>query len=128
MTQIRMIDGHLDVPNTPTLPFIVGDGIGQDIWSSAQHVFDAAVKKVYNGERQVDWLKVLAGKEAFASRGMSLPAETIDAITEHLVAIKGPLETPVGEGIRSSMWRCVKNLICMHAFALYATSKVLKAL
>lgn len=101
MTQIRMIDGHLDVPNTPTLPFIVGDGIGQDIWSSAQHVFDAAVKKVYNGERQVDWLKVLAGKEAFASRGMSLPAETIDAITEHLVAIKGPLETPVGEGIRS---------------------------
>lgn len=101
MTQIRMIDGHLDVPNTPTLPFIVGDGIGQDIWSSAQHVFDAAVKKVYNGEHQVDWLKVLAGKEAFASRGMSLPAETIDAITEHLVAIKGPLETPVGEGIRS---------------------------
>ena len=58
MTQIRMIDGHLDVPNTPTLPFIVGDGIGQDIWSSAQHVFDTAVKKVYNGERQVDWLKV----------------------------------------------------------------------
>ncbi|WP_418968911.1 NADP-dependent isocitrate dehydrogenase [Alloscardovia omnicolens] len=101
MTQIRMINGYLNVPDTPTIPYIEGDGIGQDIWTSSQKVFDAAVTAAYGDSRRVEWTKVMAGKEAFAQLGTSLPSETIDTIKEHLVAIKGPLETPVGEGIRS---------------------------
>lgn len=101
MTKIRMIDGHLNVPNNPTIPFIEGDGIGADIWSSSRNVFDAAIQSVYGDERSIDWQPVLAGKTAFDHVGSSLPSETIETIKKYLVAIKGPLETPIGQGIRS---------------------------
>jgi len=91
----------LHVPNNPIIPFIEGDGIGIDIWPAAQQVFDAAVEKAYGGERKIEWKEVLAGEKAFKQTGEWLPQETIDAISEYLVAIKGPLTTPVGGGIRS---------------------------
>ncbi|WP_018143148.1 NADP-dependent isocitrate dehydrogenase [Alloscardovia criceti] len=101
MTLIRMDEGKLVVPNDPTIGYIEGDGIGADIWTSAQRVFDAAVQVVSQGQRSVQWTELLAGKKARAQVGTSLPEDTITAIKNSMVAIKGPLETPVGEGIRS---------------------------
>ena len=94
-------DGVIVTPDNPTLLYIEGDGIGQDIWETAQKVFDAAVQKAYHGERKVEWKEVLAGEKAFNNTGEWLPAGTVDAIREHLVAIKGPLGTPTGVGHRS---------------------------
>ncbi|HIA27567.1 MAG TPA: NADP-dependent isocitrate dehydrogenase [Planctomycetes bacterium] len=94
-------DGTLQVPNHVILPFIEGDGIGPDIWAAAVRVFDAAVEKAYGGERKIEWLEVLAGEKAHGATGEWLPEATIETIREHLVAIKGPLTTPVGGGIRS---------------------------
>jgi isocitrate dehydrogenase len=94
-------NGNLTVPDNPTIPFIEGDGIGPDIWAAAQPVFDAAVEKAYDGEREVEWKEVLAGQKAKDETGEWLPQETVDTIREYLVAIKGPLTTPVGGGIRS---------------------------
>src|SRR6056297_1972155 len=94
-------NGNLTVPDNPTIPFIEGDGIGPDIWAAAQPVFDAAVEKAYDGQREVQWHEVLAGQKAKDETGEWLPQETIDTIREYLVAIKGPLTTPVGGGIRS---------------------------
>ncbi len=94
-------NGNLTVPDNPTIPFIEGDGIGPDIWAAAQPVFDAAVEKAYDGQREVEWHEVLAGQKAKDETGEWLPQETIDTIREYLVAIKGPLTTPVGGGIRS---------------------------
>ena len=94
-------DGKLIVPNNPTIPFIEGDGIGPDIWKAAVRVFDAAVEKAYNGERKINWLKVLAGEEAFNKTGEWMPEATMDAFKKYLISIKGPLTTPVGGGIRS---------------------------
>lgn len=94
-------DGNLIVPNNPTIPFIEGDGIGPDIWKAAVRVFDAAVEKAYNGERKINWLKVLAGEEAFNQTGEWMPEVTMDAFKKYLISIKGPLTTPVGGGIRS---------------------------
>lgn len=91
----------LNVPNNPVIPFIEGDGIGADIWAASVRVFDAAVEKAYNGERKIEWKEVLAGQKAFDQTGEWLPQATLDAIDEYLVAIKGPLTTPVGGGIRS---------------------------
>lgn len=91
----------LNVPNDPIIPFIEGDGIGPDIWAAAVRVFDAAVEKAYGGERKVDWKEVLAGQKAFDATGSWLPDETVEAFSEYLVGIKGPLTTPVGGGIRS---------------------------
>jgi isocitrate dehydrogenase len=91
----------IDVPNTPTIPFIEGDGIGPDIWAAASHVFNSAVDKAYGGERSIDWTEVLAGEKAFNETGEWLPEETVDAFRTYLVGIKGPLTTPVGGGIRS---------------------------
>ena len=99
--KITIADGKLNVPNTPVLPFIEGDGIGPDIWRAAVRVFDAAVEKAYGGERKIEWLEVLAGEKAFNKTGNWLPQETLDAFNEYLVGIKGPLTTPVGGGIRS---------------------------
>ncbi len=99
--KIRKEGGKLVVPDNPIIPFIEGDGIGKDIWKAAQPVFDAAVEKAYGGTKKIEWLKVLAGEEAFKQTGEWLPQETIDTIKEHLVAIKGPLTTPVGGGFRS---------------------------
>ena len=91
----------LTVPDNPIIPFIEGDGIGPDIWAAAVKVFDAAVKKAYNGDRKIEWKEVYAGEKAFKEKGEWLPEETLDVIREYLIAIKGPLTTPVGGGIRS---------------------------
>lgn len=93
--------GRLQVPDAPIIPYIQGDGIGVDIWKNAQLVFDKAVEKAYGGQKKVVWKEVLAGKKAADQTGDWLPDETLTTIKSHLVAIKGPLETPVGEGIRS---------------------------
>src|SRR5678816_4023014 len=98
---ITMSGGKLVVPDRPVIPFIEGDGTGPDIWRAAQLVFDGAVKKAYGGRRQIQWLEVLAGEKAKNQVDNWLPDETLDAIRRHLVAIKGPLTTPVGGGIRS---------------------------
>ena len=94
-------DGKLDVPNNPIIPVIVGDGIGQDVTPAAMKVLDAAVHKAYGDSRQISWQKVLAGEEAFNEVGEWLPESTLDTIRDNLVAIKGPLTTPVGGGFRS---------------------------
>lgn len=91
----------LTVPNNPIIPFIIGDGIGPDIWKAASRVIDAAVEKAYNGEKKIEWKEVLAGQKAFDETGEWLPQETLDTIDEYLIAIKGPLTTPIGGGIRS---------------------------
>jgi isocitrate dehydrogenase len=98
---ISLRSGKLEVPDRPILPFIEGDGTGPDIWRASVHVFDAAVKKVYGGKRQIAWMEVYAGEKAFKQFNSWLPDETVDAFREFLVGIKGPLTTPVGGGIRS---------------------------
>jgi len=100
--KIRVLkSGKLKVPNNPIIPFIEGDGIGPDIWAAAVRVFDAAVEKAYKGKRQIVWKEILCGQKAYDSTKQWLPQETLDAIKEYSVAIKGPLTTPVGGGIRS---------------------------
>lgn len=99
--KITMQGGNLQVPNHPIIPFIIGDGTGPDIWHAASKVMDAAVEKAYHGERRIAWKEVLAGEKAFNQTGEWLPQETLDTIRENIVAIKGPLTTPVGGGIRS---------------------------
>ncbi|KMY51218.1 NADP-dependent isocitrate dehydrogenase [Peribacillus loiseleuriae] len=104
MTQgekIAVTNGVLNVPNNPIVPFIEGDGIGPDIWAAASRVLDAAVEKAYNGEKKIVWKEVLAGQKAFDQTGEWLPEETLNIIREYLIAIKGPLTTPIGGGIRS---------------------------
>ena len=91
----------LNVPNNPIIPFIEGDGIGADIWRASQLVFDSAVKKAYNGEKEVVWKEIYAGEKANKLKNSWLPEETLNAIKEYLIAIKGPLTTPVGGGMRS---------------------------
>lgn len=98
---ITISNGKLSVPNNPVIPFIEGDGIGVDIWSPAKKVFDAAVNKVYGDSKKVEWVEVLAGEKAYHETGEWLPEATLNAIHDHLVAIKGPLTTPIGGGIRS---------------------------
>lgn len=93
--------GKLNVPNNPIVPFIEGDGTGPDIWNASVRVLDAAVEKAYNGEKKIAWYEVFAGEKAFNTYGEWLPKDTLTAINEYLVAIKGPLTTPVGGGIRS---------------------------
>ncbi|OCC14392.1 Isocitrate dehydrogenase [NADP] [Dissulfuribacter thermophilus] len=94
-------DGSIVCPDNPIIPFIEGDGIGPDIWRATQMVIDAAVEKAYGGKRKIQWLEIYAGEKAKDKTGEWLPKETLDAIKEYVVAIKGPLTTPVGEGIRS---------------------------
>lgn len=99
--KITVTNGVLNVPNHPVVPFIEGDGTGPDIWASASRVLDAAVEKAYNGEKKIVWKEVLAGEKAFNQTGEWLPNETLETINEYLIAIKGPLTTPIGGGIRS---------------------------
>ncbi|OCA91361.1 NADP-dependent isocitrate dehydrogenase [Bacillus sp. FJAT-27225] len=99
--KITVQNGVLNVPNNPVVPFIEGDGTGPDIWAASVRVLDAAVEKAYKGEKKIVWKEVLAGEKAFNQTGEWLPQETLDAINEYLIAIKGPLTTPVGGGIRS---------------------------
>ena len=101
MAKISIQGGKLNVPDSPTLPFIRGDGTGPDIWAAAVRVFDAAVKKAYGGKRKIEWLEVFAGETAFHKSNDWLPDETVKAFQDYLVGIKGPLTTPVGKGIRS---------------------------
>lgn len=99
--KITIDNGKLKVPDQPILPFIEGDGTGPDIWRASVRVLDAAVEKAYNGSKKIVWKEVLAGEKAYNKTGEWLPNETLDEIKEHLVAIKGPLTTPIGGGIRS---------------------------
>src|SRR6266581_4332793 len=92
---------RLQVPDNPTVPFIEGDGTGPDIWRAAVRVFDAAVGKAYGEDRKIAWMEVLAGQKAFDAVGDWLPQATVEAFSEYLVGIKGPLTTPIGGGIRS---------------------------
>ncbi len=102
-SKIQFIDGKLKVPNNPIIPFIEGDGIGPDIWNATVRVFDAAVLKSYGDDKKIEWMEVYAGEKANDVYGENtwLPQETLDVINEYLIAIKGPLTTPVGGGIRS---------------------------
>lgn len=99
--KISFINGQLNVPNNPIIPFIEGDGIGPDIWYASQKVFNKAVAKAYDGEKNIVWKEVFAGRKSNEKVGSWLPEETLDSIREYLIAIKGPLTTPVGGGMRS---------------------------
>src|SRR6478736_4749444 len=99
--RITYENGVLGVPKNPIIPFVQGDGTGPDIWRASVRVFDAAIEKAYGGERRVSWMEVFAGEKAFTQFKDWLPQETVDAMQEFRVSIKGPLTTPVGGGIRS---------------------------
>lgn len=99
--KISVINGVLNVPDHPIIPFIIGDGTGPDIWAAASRVLEAAVEKAYGGQKSIVWKEVLAGEKAFDLTGEWLPQETLDVINEYIIAIKGPLTTPIGGGIRS---------------------------
>ncbi len=101
--KISVVKGKLNVPDNPIIPFIEGDGIGPDIWKATKMVLDAAVEKAYKGKKKIEWMEIYAGEKAVNVYGKNtwLPDETIEAIKEFIIAIKGPLTTPVGGGIRS---------------------------
>ncbi|MFK7973124.1 MAG: NADP-dependent isocitrate dehydrogenase [Bacteroidia bacterium] len=99
--KISIQNGKLNVPDQPIIPFIIGDGIGPDIWHASVRVFDTAVEKAYGGSRKIQWKEVLAGQKAFDATGEWLPEATVAAMDEYLVSIKGPLTTPIGGGITS---------------------------
>ena len=120
MAKIKIEDGKLVVPDKVDIPFIEGDGTGPDISRAAKLVFDSAVQKAYGGKRKVNWVETLAGESAYKRVGEWLPEETIEKIKEHVVAIKGPLTTPVGGGIRSL------NVTLRQIFDLYACIRPVK--
>ncbi len=99
--KITVENGVLHTPDHPVIPFIEGDGTGPDIWAAAQRVLDAAVEKAYAGKKKIEWKEVYAGEKAFNKFGEWLPEETLETIREYLIAIKGPLTTPIGGGFRS---------------------------
>src|SRR5499427_5645980 len=98
---INYENGAFKVPDRPVIPFIEGDGTGRDIWKASRRVFDAAVERAYGGKRKVAWLEVYAGEKSYNHFKEWLPQDTVEAIRDFRVAIKGPLTTPVGGGIRS---------------------------
>ena len=100
-SRIKAIDQKLQVPDDPIIPFIEGDGIGPDIWKASKRVFDAAVHKAYGGTKKIHWFEIYSGEKAKKLYDQWLPEDTLKAIQHYLVAIKGPLTTPIGEGIRS---------------------------
>ena len=99
--KITIQNGKLVVPDCPVIPFIEGDGTGPDIWAASQKVMDAGVAKAYGGKRRIEWMEILAAEKAHRFTGEWLPQKTLAAIREHVVAIKGPLGTPIGGGFRS---------------------------
>lgn len=113
-------DGGFFVPDHPVIPFIEGDGVGPDIWKASRRVFEAAVEKCYGGRRKIEWMEVYAGEKAFRMKGDWAPEETIEAIRKYKVGIKGPLTTPVGEGIRSI------NVLLRQRLDLYACIRPVK--
>jgi isocitrate dehydrogenase len=119
---IQVREGKFLVPDNPIIPFIEGDGTGRDIWKAARLVFDAAVAKAYGGKRRVVWYEVLAGEKAFNETKNWLPQDTLDAIQRFHVAIKGPLTTPVGGGIRSlnvTLRQLMTLYVCMRPVRYY---------
>jgi len=113
-------DGRLEVPDQPVIPYIEGDGVGPDIWRASVRVFNAAVEKCYGVKKRVHWLEVYAGEKAYQLKGEWAPEETIETIREYKVGIKGPLTTPVGEGIRSI------NVLLRQRLDLYACIRPVK--
>ncbi len=113
-------DGRLEVPDQPVIPYIEGDGVGPDIWRASVRVFDAAVEKCYGSKKKVHWVEIYAGEKAHQLKGDWAPEETIETIREHKVGIKGPLTTPVGEGIRSI------NVLLRQKLDLYACIRPVK--
>jgi isocitrate dehydrogenase len=99
--KISLLNGIINVPDQPIIPFVEGDSTGRDIWRASVRVFDSAVHKAYGGVRKMHWMEVYAGEKAFSNFGSWLPEETVQAFQEYLVGIKGPLTTPIGGGIRS---------------------------
>jgi len=120
MGKIEMTPNGLRVPNEVTLPFITGDGIGKEISPVCRAVVDAAVRQAYNGNRGIEWLEVEAGQEAFKKRGEYLPEETLNALREYRVALKGPLMTPNGRGVRSL------NVALRQAMDLYVCQRPIR--
>jgi isocitrate dehydrogenase len=118
------LDGEkLIVSDQPIIPFIEGDGTGPDIWNASVRVFDAAVAKAYKGVRKIHWKEVLAGEKAFTQTGEWLPEETLQSIRDYHVAIKGPLTTPVGEGIRSlnvALRQILDLYVCLRPIKYYS--------
>src|SRR4030095_2425501 len=119
--KITVEGARLNVPDNPIIPFIEGDGTGRDIWRASQRVFDAAVEKAYNGSRRVAWYEIFAGEKAFNQFGEWLTDDSVKAIAEFAVAIKGPLTTPVGGGIRSL------NVTLRQVLDLYACVALLRS-
>jgi isocitrate dehydrogenase len=113
-------DGQLVVPDNPIVPFIEGDGTGPDIWRASVRVFDAAVAKAFGGRKKIAWLEILAGEKAYKATGEWLPGESVDAVRTYKIAIKGPLTTPVGGGIRSL------NVTLRQVLDLYACVRPVK--
>jgi len=118
--KIRIVNNKLFVPDNPTIPYIEGDGVGPDIMNAALPVWDNAVKFAYNGRRVIEWKEVYAGEKGRERKGELLPSETIDAIREYIVAIKGPLTTPIGGGYRSL------NVTLRQTLDLYACVRPVK--
>ncbi len=118
--KVRVENGQYIIPDNPIIPFIEGDGIGPDIWRAAQKVFDAAVEKAYGGKRKIAWMEIYAGEKAHKLYGEWLPEETIQAIRDYYIAIKGPLTTPVGGGFRSL------NVTIRQVLNLYACIRPVK--
>ena len=122
---IRFVKGKLNVPDLPIIPFIEGDGTGPDIWRASQRVFDAAVAKAYGGKKKIIWFEVFAGEKANEIYGPNtwLHDDTLAAIKEHIVAIKGPLTTPIGGGIRSinvSLRQMLDLYVCLRPVQYFA--------
>ncbi|GBD93735.1 isocitrate dehydrogenase [NADP] [bacterium BMS3Abin05] len=118
--KVTIVDGKLSVPDNPIIPFIEGDGTGPDIWRAAKIVLDASVQKAYNGKRKIEWMELYAGDKAHNLYGEWLPDETIKMISEYIIAIKGPLTTPVGGGFRSL------NVTMRKVLELYACVRPVK--
>ncbi|HLF07290.1 MAG TPA: isocitrate dehydrogenase (NADP(+)) [Thermoplasmata archaeon] len=117
---ITLKSGVLDVPDHPRIPFIDGDGIGPDIMRASKVMLETAVQTAYKGKRQIHWIEILAGEKAFNHTGAWLPKESLESIREHVVAIKGPLTTPIGEGFRSA------NVTLRQVLDLYACIRPVK--
>jgi len=121
--KITMKAGKIQVPDEPIIPFVEGDGTGRDIWRASVRVFNAAVQKAYNGKRRIHWMEIYAGEKAFRRFQTWLPDETVQAFTEFLVGIKGPLTTPIGGGIRSlnvALRKLLDLYVCQRPVRYYA--------
>ena len=118
--KITFENGKIQVPSNPIIPFIEGDGIGPDIWKATKYVIDTAIEKAYGSEKKIEWMEIYAGEKAKELYGEHLPDETVNAIKDHIVAIKGPLTTPIGGGFRSL------NVTLRQVMDLYACIRPVK--